>query len=129
MANQFWVAQGSLVSPLLFVFSVDDLITELSGRFEERSVFASADNIATLCLGYSDERAALDIVERWSVVNSMELNKKKCGVLDLCKKSMPLDRKEIGGVSFVSEYKYLGVPLDQSLTLNRFFLRGYRSTK
>ena len=70
----------------------------------QHDVFVYADDIAILCLGYSDIRAALDIVERWSVANSMELNKKKCGILIICKRSMPLSRRDVGSVPFESEY-------------------------
>ena len=59
----------------------------------------------------------------------MELNKKKCGILRVCKKSMPLGRKKISGVSFVFKYKYLEVPLGQSLTLNHLVLNLKRKTK
>ena len=111
------VAQGSLVSPLLFDLYVNDLISDLSTQFGERNVVAYEDDIAVLCLGYSDVKSALRIVEGWATTNSMELNKKKCGILSVCRKSSPIRRKEIDGVPFVEEYKYLGIPLDQSLTL------------
>ena len=116
------VAQGSLVSPLLFDLYVNDLIEQLSGQFGEQNVFAYADDIAILCLGYSDIRSAMESVENWAETNSMELNKKKCGILSVCKRSMPIRRKEINGVPFVKEYKYLGVPLDQSLTLKHLWV-------
>ena len=67
-------------------------------------MFAYGDDIAVLCLSYSDIRAALDVVEYWSVANSMVLNKKKCGILSIYNKTVPLGRMEIDGVSFVSEY-------------------------
>ena len=123
------VAQGSLVSPLLFDLYVNDLIEGLSTEFGQQNVFAYADDVAVLCLGYSDVRSALSLVERWSSANSMELNKKKCGILSVCKKSTPLRRKEIAGVPFVAEYKYLGVPLDQALTLKHLLAHVKKKTK
>ena len=58
-------------------------------------MFAYADDKAISYIDYSDTMAALDIVERWSAANRKELNKKKCGVLSLHKKSMPLKCKRL----------------------------------
>jgi hypothetical protein len=45
------------------------------------------------------------------------MNKKKCGLLRITKRETSIGKKEIEGVPFVKEYKYLGVPLDQGFTL------------
>ncbi len=57
------VAQGSLVSPLLYDWNVNDLVLGLSERFGTESTSVYADDIAVLCLGYSDVRTALSITE------------------------------------------------------------------
>ena len=71
-------------------------------------MFAYTDDFAAVCLGYSDIRSTLDIVEYWSVANSIELNKKKRLILSVYRKSVLLVSKKISDVPFVCEYKYLG---------------------
>ena len=53
------VAQGSLVSPLLYDWYVNDLISDLSKQLGQDRTFAYADDIAVLCLGLSDIRSTL----------------------------------------------------------------------
>jgi len=80
-------------------------------------MFAYADDIAILCLGYSEVREALSITEAWAVKNDAQMNRNKCGIIRLTRKETPISIKSLDGVPFVHEYKYLGIPLDQALTL------------
>ncbi len=121
------VAQGSLVSPLLYDWYVNDLVSLLSRRFGAEHTFAYADDIALLCLGYSDLRSAISILEEWSRENGAILNRKKCGILPIRRREVPVSRKELEGIPFVQTYKYLGVPLDSSLTLK--YLASYLEGK
>lgn len=59
------VAQGSLASPLLYDWYVNDLVSRLLERFGAENTFAYADDIALLCHGDSDIRAGLSIIENW----------------------------------------------------------------
>jgi hypothetical protein len=111
------VAQGSLLSPLLYDWYVNDLVLSLSERFGTEYTFAYADDVAVLCLGYSDIRTALSITEDWCTRNGALINKKKCGILPIRRREIVSTKKDIGGVPIVLEYKYLGVPLDSALTL------------
>ncbi len=111
------VAQGSLVSPLLYDWYVNDLVATLSQKFGAEYTFAYADDIALICLGYSEIRTAVSIIEDWSTRNGALLNKKKCGILSIRRKEVVASRKELQGIPFVQTYKYLGVPLDSALTL------------
>ena len=53
------VAQGSLISPILYNLYIDDLIRALADRFGEDHVYAYADDVAILCLGYTEVRESL----------------------------------------------------------------------
>jgi hypothetical protein len=53
------------VSPLLYDWYVNELVSTLSKKFKAKNVFAYADDIAILCLLPEDVRRALDIVEQW----------------------------------------------------------------
>jgi hypothetical protein len=111
------VAQGSLISPLLYDWYINDLVSELSRLFGQACTFAYADDIAVLCLGYSEVRTALLRTEEWARKNGALINKKKCGILRITKRETPIGIKSLEGVSFVHEYKYLGVPLDQAFSM------------
>jgi len=111
------VAQGSLVSPLLYDWYVNDLVLDLSRQFGMDYTFAYADDIALLCLGYSEVRQAISMIEGWGVRNGALLNRRKCGVLPLRLREATLPKKDLEGIPFVRQYKYLGIPLDSALTL------------
>jgi len=111
------VAQGSLISPLLYDWYINDLVSELSRLFGQAYTFAYADDVAVLCLGYSEVRTAISKTEEWARKNGALINKKKCGILRITRRETPIGTKSLEGVAFVREYKYLGVPLDQAFTL------------
>lgn len=116
------VAQGSLISPLLYDWYVNDLVSELSGLFGRAYTFAYADDIAVLCLGYSEVRTALAKTEEWAKRNGALINKKKCGILRISRRETPIGIRSLMGVALVHDYKYLGVPLDQSFSLKYLVL-------
>ena len=111
------VAQGSLISPILYDWYINDLVRILSREFGQDSTYAYADDIAVLCLGNSEVRKALSATETWAASNGAQINKKKCGLLRITKRETPIGIKELEGVPLLHEYKYLGLPLDQSFTL------------
>ena len=69
------VAQGSLVSPLLYDWYVNDLVSKLSAQLGTQNTFAYADDVALLCLGHSDVRNALHTIDDWYSQNGALLNK------------------------------------------------------
>ena len=111
------VAQGSLISPLLYDLYINDLVSALSRSFGVDCVNAYADDVSVLCLGYSEARRALLITEEWAAKNGAQINKKKCGLLRVTRRETQIGKRDLEGVPFLHEYKYLGVPLDQSFTL------------
>jgi hypothetical protein len=119
------VAQGSLVSPILYDWYVNDLVRILSGEFGQDSTYAYADDIAVLCLGNSEVRKALSATESWAASNGAQINKRKCGLLRITKRETPIGIKELEGIPLLHEYKYLGLPLDQSFTL-KFLVEAVR---
>jgi hypothetical protein len=123
------VAQGSLVSPILYDWYINDLVRALSKEFGQDSTYAYADDIAVLCLGNSEVRRALSVTEVWAASNGAQINKKKCGLLRITKRETPVGIKEIEGIPILHEYKYLGLPLDQSFTLKFLVELVKRRTK
>jgi hypothetical protein len=123
------VAQGSLISPILYDWYVNDLVRTLSREIGQDSTYAYADDIAVLCLGNSEVRKALAITETWAVSNGAQVNKKKCGLLRVTKRETPIRIRELEGIPLLHEYKYLGLPLDQSFTLKFLVEMVKRRTK
>ena len=102
------VAQGSLISPILYDWYVNDLVRTLSREIGQDSTYAYADDIAVLCLGNSEVRKALAITETWAASNGAQVNKKKCGLLRVTKRETPIGIRELEGIPLLHEYKYLG---------------------
>lgn len=99
-----------------------------------------ADDILILCQTQQQVAKSIQIIERWSHLNGMELNKNKSGILVFAPrraKKIPLMKhetekdiygnviesnwiptiKDISGVPIVTKYKYLGTYLDSKLTM------------
>jgi hypothetical protein len=77
------VAQGSILSPALFNIFVEDLVEKLSKELNlhVEDILLYADDILLLCDSPEQVRKCIQIVERWSKENGMELNKKKSGIV------------------------------------------------
>jgi len=112
------VAQGSLISPILYNLYLDDLIRSLSGRFTDGHVCAYADDLAVLCSGHDQIRETLSIISKWADTNGAMINKKKCGVLRISKKNTKLHFEDIDEIPVVQNYRYLGIPVDQAFKLD-----------
>ena len=95
------VAQGSLISPLLFDWYVDSLVRELAMKFGTDRTFAYADDIAILCYSWASVREAIDCVETWAKEHGAELNKSKCGILTLKGREKKDSLKVVRGIPTV----------------------------
>jgi hypothetical protein len=137
------VAQGSILSPALFNIFIEDLVIELATELNMsiEDILLYADDILILCQSQNQIQRCIEIIEKWSQLNGMELNKKKSGVLAFTPRGarkIPLLKKEttqdqngvdigsewvpatedICGVPVVTKYKYLGTYFDPKLSMN-----------
>ena len=73
------VAQGSVISPSLFDIYTEPLLRELKtlGKIEYEDILAYADDILVFCENKSQLDNCINIIERWSKENNLEINKKK----------------------------------------------------
>lgn len=137
------VAQGSILSPALFDIYIEDLAEEISLKTELsfEDILFYADDILILCQSPTQIKKCIEIIEKWSELNGMELNKKKSAILPLSSRMakdipfMKLEKcidsvtqkvthqewtpalNEINGIPVVNKYKYLGTYLDSKLTM------------
>ena len=78
------VLQGSILSPVILNIYVDDLVEKLS------RTFAYADDIMILTRSKKRIEDAITIIREWCVMNKMELNEKKSGILQIVKSKKKL---------------------------------------
>ena len=123
------VPQGSVLSPMLFLFFINDLSAQLPAGVE-CSLFA--DDVALYCSHRSLEKAeellqeAVGVVERWSKENKLDLNLSKSCVFFFS--SCTRDAKHRPDIKLMGERmnfgegeqeknpKFVGITLDRQLT-------------
>jgi len=80
-------------------------------------VFAFADDLAIVGLTNKKLKQAMNITEEWTQANQMTINKKKSAIIYHRINGKKLKkRREYHGYPIVSEYKYLGVVIDNKLS-------------
>jgi hypothetical protein len=123
------VRQGDVLSPTLFGIYINDLISEIKDMNvgiqigeNKLSVLAYADDLVVL--GESEEalQSILDTVSNWGKRWRMRFNNKKSNVIHFRKISTPKTNAKfrLGGceIDTVTNYKYLGVSINETLDYN-----------
>lgn len=111
-------AQGSLLSPFLFNIYVNPLLLGLEEINGKGFVFAYADDVSFISLGLRDVERSLQFVLAWSAANKMEVNVNKSGILTIKKnRRKPDPARSVLSFPVLSNYKYLGIDLENSFTL------------
>ena len=119
-------AQGSILGPLIFILYVNDIFTSLN---QDSSTYMYADD--TLILSKSDNiddvtskaKVALGKIMRWCEANKLSINYKKTKYMIVKHTKVPAEPSlEIGDIKInsVQQYEYLGMLLDDKLTMNEY---------
>ena len=107
------VLQGSLISPMLFDLYINDLINELDKNSFE--VLAYADDLCVLCDGRNQLYNVIKIIDKWSKLNGIKVNKNKSGIMIL--KNDIKEKDNIDGYPIIKEYKYLGILINDKMNI------------
>ena len=117
------VAQGSLISPALFNIYVEELYYALEDAgVTMKHIMGYADDLFVLCYSKRNLREVIRIISKWSKENNLSLNANKSGVVEflprLGRKAPTLNiGEEFEGLPICACYKYLGLWIDQKLTM------------
>ena len=109
------VLQGSLISPMLFDLYINDLIDELDKNSFE--VLAYADDLCVLCDGRNQLINVLKIIDKWTELNDIKVNKSKSGIMIL--KNNIEKNDNIDGYPIINEYKYLGIIINDKMNIQK----------
>ena len=122
----YGTAQGSILGPLIFILYVNDIFASLN---QDSSIYMYADD--TLILSKSENitdltskaEEALGKIMYWCEVNKLTINYKKTKYMVVKHTKIPTEPSlKLGDVkiSTVQQYKYLGMLLDDKLTMNEY---------
>ena len=100
------VLQGSLISPILFNLYIKVLLKKLANETYE--TLAYADDLCILAEGYNQLVNTIKIIDNWTKVNWINVNKKKSGIMVVKGNE---ERNEIDDYPIINEYKYLGITI------------------
>ncbi len=117
------VAQGSLISPALFNIYSEDLYNNLDRNdVNPEDQMGYADDLHILSYNKINLRKVIQVIRSWSQENNLALNENKSGIMEFLPRQGPSKvTLNIGeafeGIPVVACYKYLGMWVDQKLTM------------
>lgn len=116
------VAQGSIISPALFDIYLEPVLWELNKVIPLDDIFAYADDVLIICDDLQTLERCIQIIEKWSNQNNLQINKNKSAVLEFIhrrkRKTQLIVGNMLKGYPIVNKYKYLGTWFNQKLTMD-----------
>ena len=98
---------------MLFDLYINDLIDELDKN--AFYVLAYADDLCVLCEGRSQLINIIKIIDKWSKLNGINVNKLKSGIMIV--NNYNIDENNIEGYPIIKEYKYLGILIKDKMNI------------
>ena len=98
---------------MLFDLYINDLIDELDKNAFD--VLAYADDLCVLCEGRSQLINVIKIIDNWSKLNGINVNKLKSGIMIV--NNYKIDENNIEGYPIIKEYKYLGILINDKMNI------------
>ena len=122
----YGTAQGSILGPLIFILYVNDIFAAIK---RDTSIYMYADDTLILCKSdnvddvTSKARDALGKIMHWCEVNKLTINYKKTKYMVVKHTKIPAEPcLLVDGtkISTVQQYEYLGMLLDDKLSMNEY---------
>ena len=122
----YGTAQGSILGPLIFILYVNDIFTAVK---QDSSIYMYADDTLILCKSddinevTSKVEDALRKIMSWCEVNKLTINYKKTKYMVVKHTKIPTEPSlTVDGIkiSTVQQYEYLGMLLDDKLSMNEY---------
>ena len=122
----YGTAQGSILGPLIFILYVNDIFATLN---QDSSIYMYADDTLILCKSENvhevtaKAKEALGKIMYWCEVNKLSINYKKTKYMIVKHTKIPAEPSlSVGSVkiSTVQQYEYLGMLLDDKLSMNEY---------
>ena len=98
---------------MLFDLYINDLIDELDQNAFD--VLAYADDLCVLCEGRSQLISVIHIIDKWTQLNKINVNKLKSGIMIL--NNYKIEEDNIEGYPIIKEYKYLGIIINDKMNI------------
>ena len=98
---------------MLFDLYINDLIDELDQNAFD--VLAYADDLCVLCEGRSQLISVIHIIDKWTQLNKINVNKLKSGIMIL--NNYKIEEDNIEGYPIINEYKYLGILINFKMNI------------
>jgi hypothetical protein len=121
------LAQGSLLSPALFNIYINHLLNVLTStqpnhgyRFHYEDIFMYADDMAIIMPTTNVHNFIPSFATLCEHTYNLKMNFSKCGILQLTKHTANREFQPgslLHDVPVVTSYKYLGITLDEALTI------------
>ena len=122
----YGTAQGSILGPLIFILYVNDIFATIK---QDSSIYMYADDTLILCKSdnvddvTSKAKDALEKIMFWCEVNKLTINYKKTKYMVVKHTKISAEPcLSVDGVkiSTVQQYEYLGMLLDDKLSMNEY---------
>ena len=111
-----------LDSPLLFIIFFGTLVDQLREVICREKIGVFADDLVVQADGVQELETLVNLINTWATQNRCEINTAKTKIVEIRKQRVNYpEGQKISDYEIVGEYKYLGVPIDCSLTMWSYF--------
>ena len=130
----YGTAQGSIVGPLVFILYVNDLFDYIK---HDSSIYMYADDTLLVCESDNIDSVtmktglAFEPMQRWCNANKLSVNFTKTKYMVIKHTKVPNEPTlvvEKNNINTVNQYEYLGMVLDDKLTMNKYLDTIWKKT-
>ena len=80
-------------------------------------ILAYADDLCVLCEGKNQLMNIIKIKEKWIILNKINANKAKSGIMIISNNTKEVNDNNIDGYPIITKYKYLGILINDKMNI------------